>query len=86
MIFTARRKVIFSEAFVSHSVQGQGVCIQGDPGLDPGNGSAFKGEGVVGHPPTGTRKVGGTHPTGMLVLQFTYTVIVFPENIFVKVK
>ena len=71
----------------------QSFC-PGAGGLHPrgsGSGSgewvSIQGEAVVGHPPpTGTRKVGGTHPTGMLVLQFTYSAIVFPENIFVKVK
>ena len=44
---------------------GVGVCIQGGGGLHASKGggwSASKGEGGQ----TGTRKVGGTHPTGML--------------------
>ena len=35
----------------------RGICICGEGGLHPG---------VLGRPPTGTRKTGGTHPTGML--------------------
>ena len=41
-------------------IRGRRVCIQG------GKGACIQGDSWADPPPSGTRKVGGTHPTGML--------------------
>ena len=62
ILSTGRTGVGFPACITCHMTRGWGVCIQGEGGLHP------KGEGGL-HPggrQTGTGKVGGTHPTGML--------------------
>ena len=54
---------------------GEGICLRSD-GLPLGGGSAYGGGVGVGHTPLGTRKAGGTHPTGMFscfILQLCIT-------------
>ena len=53
-------------AFGKGSASGEGVCIQGEGDLHPGRGGSASRQGGLVDPPLGTRKAGGTHPTGML--------------------